>query len=89
MNYSCGRSNFGGINPFSYNAVFGPLAPNTYTYEIYLHYLDGTVEPRSRQSLVVSAVPGLVPTLSPSALACLFVALVAVALFAVGRASGR
>src|SRR5450631_2301248 len=29
--------------PVSYNAVFGPLASNTYTYEIYLHHSNGTV----------------------------------------------
>lgn len=68
-----------------YNAFFGPIAAGTYTYEIYLHYADGTVELRSRQSLVVSAAPALVPALSPAVLGLLVVSLAAAAVAVLGR----
>jgi hypothetical protein len=42
---------------------FGPLPANTYTYEIYLQYPDGTVEFRSSQPLVVAPSP--IPALTP------------------------
>ncbi len=68
-----------------YNAFFGPLAAGTYTYEIFLHYENGTVELRSRQSLVVSAAPALVPALSQTVLGLLVASLAAAAMALLGR----
>ena len=70
-----------------YSALFGPLLPGTYTYEIYVHYDDGTVELRSRQNLVVSARPELVPVMSPAVSMILILVLLLVALVALGRIS--
>jgi hypothetical protein len=71
-----------------YNAFFGPLGPGTYTYEIYLHYQDGTVELHSRQVLVVSTAPAFVPALSPIAVVMMALSLVVTALGVLRRTTG-
>ena len=63
-------------------AVFGPLPPNTYTYEIYFKYSDGSLELRSSQQFVV--LPSI-PTLSPLSLILLVTTLSAIALTALKR----
>jgi len=67
---------------------FGPLAPNTYTYEFYEDYEGGPQLLISRQPLVVSAAPPI-PALSSNSLVLLVVALTGIALSALGRATGQ
>lgn len=71
--------------PSPNDAVFGPLPPNTYTYELYFTYEGGPPQLVSRQPLVVSTAPPI-PTLSGFSLLALTVALLVVALTALGRA---
>lgn len=71
-----------------YSVLFGPLPANTYTYEIYLHFADGTVELRSRQILVVSAAPAAIPAMSAPFLLVLMLSLAAVAALALGSMNG-
>jgi hypothetical protein len=68
-----------------YNAFFGPLPPNAYTYEIYLHYQDGTIELRSSQFLVVVAAPVPVPTFSSVTVLLLSTALLSAGALAIQR----
>jgi len=58
-------------------AVFGPLPPGTYTYEIDFKHADGSIEFRSSQQLVV-APP--IPALSPLSILLLLSTLAAIAL---------
>ncbi len=65
---------------FSGTAVadFGPLAPGTYTYEIYFAF-DGPPELRSTQTFTVAAFVPPVPALSSLSIVLLSVALCAAA----------
>jgi hypothetical protein len=46
-------------------AIFGPLPPNTYTYELYFTVNGGPPEFVSQQPLVVTQAPPPVPTIPP------------------------
>ncbi len=67
-------------------AVFGPLPPNTYTYELWFRYESDAPVLRAQTQLVVAAPPALVPTLSPVFLTVLVISLAVVAVVAVQRA---
>ncbi len=66
-------------------AVFGPLPPNTYTYELWFSYEGSAPESRAQTQLVVAAAPALVPTLSALSLMVLVISLAVVALVALQR----
>ncbi len=72
--------------PATYTSIFGPLPPNTYTYEIYYDYQNGQPPVlRSQQPLVVSAAPPPIPTMSATLLVVLMFSLIAIATIALGR----
>lgn len=74
--------------PANYSSVFGPLPPNTYTYEIYYDFQNGQPPTlRSRQTIVVSASTAPIPALSPTLLAVLTLSFAIIAFIALGRSS--
>jgi hypothetical protein len=73
-----------------YDAPFGPLAPGTYTYEVYTSSMgDGFPPPElvAQQAIVVAAAPSgaAIPTLGPLELSVLTAALILAAFFSMRR----
>jgi hypothetical protein len=61
-------------------ATFGPLAPGTYTYEVYRVLEGGTPVLVDSQPFVITAAPTAVPVMDPRGVAVLAAILIAVAL---------
>ena len=62
---------------------FGPLAPGTYTYDVYIDFQNTGPVFDSRHTIVVA--PAALPSLSVAGLSILAVSLAAIACFTLGR----
>jgi hypothetical protein len=64
-------------------APFGPLAPGTYTYDVYLDYENTGFVLLARQTIVVAPAP--VPAIDEVGLSLLAISLASIACLAVGK----